>query len=212
MELSIYILCNWFLMMPSIATKFQYVNSPFFIFPSHSLHVLAPTGHPQVRYTIRCFQGLFLLQRIRCTYTTWHMPISVLRPVVPNTCYQTSLLAIQSWLKTWRMKANETKSVHVTFTTRRAMCSPVHINDVQIPQENHVKYVGLHLDRWFILQTFLQNVNNLESPSPRCTGYFDVSPNSLSATNSSSTKLYSNPSGHTAFNSGVQHPIQTSKF
>jgi hypothetical protein len=25
---------NWFLMMPSIATKFQYVNSPFFIFPS----------------------------------------------------------------------------------------------------------------------------------------------------------------------------------
>jgi hypothetical protein len=25
-------LSNWFLMMPSIATKFQYVNSPFFIF------------------------------------------------------------------------------------------------------------------------------------------------------------------------------------
>jgi hypothetical protein len=33
----------------------------FFIFPSYSLHVSAPTGHPQVRYTIRCFQGLFLL-------------------------------------------------------------------------------------------------------------------------------------------------------
>jgi hypothetical protein len=27
------------------------------------------------------------------------------------------------------------------------MCPPVHINDVQIPQENHVKYLGLHLDR-----------------------------------------------------------------
>jgi hypothetical protein len=26
------------------------------------------------------------------------------------------------------------------------MCPPVHINDVQIPQENHVKYLGLHLD------------------------------------------------------------------
>jgi hypothetical protein len=24
---------------------------------------------------------------------------------------------------------------------------PVHTNDVQIPQENHVKYLGLHLDR-----------------------------------------------------------------
>jgi hypothetical protein len=40
-------------MMPSTATKFQYVNSPFFIFPSYSLHVSAPMGHPQVRYTMR---------------------------------------------------------------------------------------------------------------------------------------------------------------
>jgi hypothetical protein len=80
---------NWFFMMPSITTKFQYVNSPLFIFPSYSLHVSAPTGHPQVRFTIRCFQWLFLLQRIRCTYTTWRMPILVARPVVPNTCYQT---------------------------------------------------------------------------------------------------------------------------
>jgi hypothetical protein len=35
----------------------------------------------------------------------------------------------------------------VTFTTRRDTCPPVHINDVQIPQENHVKYLGLHLYR-----------------------------------------------------------------
>jgi hypothetical protein len=27
------------------------------------------------------------------------------------------------------------------------MCPPDHINDLQIPQENHVKYLGLHLDR-----------------------------------------------------------------
>jgi hypothetical protein len=60
---------------------------------------------------------------------------------------QTILLAIQSWLKIWRIKANETKSVHVTFTTRRETCPAVHINDVQIPQENHVKYLGLYLDR-----------------------------------------------------------------
>jgi hypothetical protein len=65
---------NWLLMTPSIATKFQYVNSPFY-FSSHSLHISAPTGHPQVRYTIRCFQGLFLLQRIRCTYTTWRINV-----------------------------------------------------------------------------------------------------------------------------------------
>jgi hypothetical protein len=28
------------------------------------------------------------------------------------------------------MKANETKSTHVTFTTRRATCPPVHIHGV----------------------------------------------------------------------------------
>jgi hypothetical protein len=43
-------LYNWFPMMPSITTKFQYVNSLLFSF---SLDVLAPTGHLQVRYTIR---------------------------------------------------------------------------------------------------------------------------------------------------------------
>jgi hypothetical protein len=43
-------LSNWFFMTPSIATKFQYINSLLFSF--YSLHVSAPTGHPQVRYTI----------------------------------------------------------------------------------------------------------------------------------------------------------------
>jgi hypothetical protein len=96
-----------------------------------------------------------------------------------------------------------------TFTTR-----PVHINDVQIPQENHVKYLGLYLDRrltWHT-HTFLQNVNNLESPSPRCTGYSNASPTSLPTTNSSSTKQYSNPSGHMAFNSGYDHKFKHRNF
>jgi hypothetical protein len=44
------------------------------------------------------------------------------------------------------MKVNETKSTHVTFTTRRATCTPVKINDVQLPQSDEVKYLGLHLD------------------------------------------------------------------
>jgi hypothetical protein len=38
-------------------------------------------------------------------------------------------------------------SIHVTFTTRRETCPPVHINSVQLPQEEDVKYLGLHLDR-----------------------------------------------------------------
>jgi hypothetical protein len=45
------------------------------------------------------------------------------------------------------MKANESKSIHVTFTARRETCPPVHINNVQLPQEENDKYLGLHLDR-----------------------------------------------------------------
>jgi hypothetical protein len=47
------------------------------------------------------------------------------------------------------MKDNGSKSIQVTFTTRRETCppSPVHINNVQLPQEEDVKYLGLHLDR-----------------------------------------------------------------
>jgi hypothetical protein len=44
------------------------------------------------------------------------------------------------------MKANKSKSLHVTFAIGRKTCSPVHINSVQLPQEN-VKYLGLHSDR-----------------------------------------------------------------
>jgi hypothetical protein len=48
--------------------------TPFY-FPFHSLHVSAPTGHPQVRYTIRYLKDYFLIQRIRCTYAIWYRDV-----------------------------------------------------------------------------------------------------------------------------------------
>jgi hypothetical protein len=45
------------------------------------------------------------------------------------------------------MKANESKSIQVIFTTRREKCPPVHINSVQLPQEDDIKYLWLHLDK-----------------------------------------------------------------
>jgi hypothetical protein len=57
--------------------------------------------------------------------------------------------------------------------------------------------------------TFLQNGNNLESPSPKCIGYSDESQNSPQATNFSYIKQYSNQSGLTEYNSGVQLPLPT---
>jgi hypothetical protein len=68
-------------------------------------------------------------------------------PIIASHKLQTNLLSIQNWFKKWRMKANESKLIHITFTTRRETCPPpVHINNVQLPQED-VKYLGLHLDR-----------------------------------------------------------------
>jgi hypothetical protein len=68
-------------------------------------------------------------------------------PAIASSKLQTSLLTIQNWLAKWRMKANGSKSTHITFTTRRGTCPPVHINNVQPPQTEDVKYLGLHLDR-----------------------------------------------------------------
>jgi hypothetical protein len=94
---------------------------------------------------------------------------------------QTTLLAIKSWLRDWRIKANETKLVRVTFTTKREKCPSVHINDVQIAQENHVKYLGLHLDRRLTWHTYIFSKRfSLDSRLARCTRYSGASSHSLS--------------------------------
>jgi hypothetical protein len=110
-------------------------------------------------------------------------------PATASQKLQTTLLAIQSWLRDWRIKANETKSVHVTFTTRRDTCPPVHVNDMQIPQENHVKYLGLHLDRRLIWHTtFFSKCKQLGLSLSKMHWLLGRNSNSLSTTNSSSTK------------------------
>lgn len=60
---------------------------------------------------------------------------------------QRGLNEIQTWQKKWRLKTNETKSTHVTFTMRRATCPPVTFNNNQLPQSEDAKYLGMHLDR-----------------------------------------------------------------
>jgi hypothetical protein len=67
-------------------------------------------------------------------------------PAIASQKLQTDLVSIQNWFKKWRMEANGSKSIHVTFTTRRGMFPPFHINRMQLPQEEDVKYLGLHLD------------------------------------------------------------------
>lgn len=60
---------------------------------------------------------------------------------------QEHLNLIQVWQKKWRIRINETKSTHVTFTLKQGTCPPVFMNNTQIPQTDTTKYLGIHLDR-----------------------------------------------------------------
>lgn len=68
-------------------------------------------------------------------------------PVIATKKLQNELNKISHWLQIWRIKVNETKSAHVTFTLRHSTCPPVGLNGVQIPQQEDTKYLGMHLDR-----------------------------------------------------------------
>jgi hypothetical protein len=107
------------------------------------------------------------------------------------------------------MKFNETKSTHVTFVTRRATFPPVKINDVQLPQSDEVKYLGLNFDG---INTFSPRGNNSALPSQKFIGCSDEGPNSPPPTNYYPIKTISNPSGSTVYNCGELLPPQTLKF
>ena len=62
---------------------------------------------------------------------------------------QKYLSKAESWFKNWRIKVQDEKSTHVTFTLRKENCPPVYMYNKPIPQSEHVKYLGMHLDRRF---------------------------------------------------------------
>lgn len=64
---------------------------------------------------------------------------------------QVAISKIHDWTVQWRIKLNETKSVHVNFTNKKEEYHPIVINNKIIPYENTAKYLGMTLDaklRW----------------------------------------------------------------
>ena len=68
-------------------------------------------------------------------------------PVEASKKLQKSLDEVGTWASKWGIKMNETKSVHITFTTRMESCPPVYINNTEISSSYEVKYLGMYLDR-----------------------------------------------------------------
>jgi hypothetical protein len=60
---------------------------------------------------------------------------------------QTALDNITHWTRRWRIKLNEAKSVHVTYTLRlKDSRRTIQLNGRPVPQAETTKYLGLYLD------------------------------------------------------------------
>jgi hypothetical protein len=54
---------------------------------------------------------------------------------------------IDDWAKKWRIKINQRKSTHITFILHKQTCPTVQVGNVDLPQKNEVKSLGMQLDR-----------------------------------------------------------------
>jgi hypothetical protein len=55
------------------------------------------------------------------------------------------------WTNKWRIKLDESKSVHIDFTNKKISQQPIFISGTQVPYANTAKYLGMTLDaklRW----------------------------------------------------------------
>lgn len=60
-------------------------------------------------------------------------------PEIASQYLQFILLLVQEWCHRWRVRINEAKFTHITFTFKRYICPPGKLNDVDLPQAE-VKY------------------------------------------------------------------------
>ncbi|VVC44186.1 Endonuclease/exonuclease/phosphatase,Reverse transcriptase domain [Cinara cedri] len=54
---------------------------------------------------------------------------------------------LSDWYSNWRIKINNDKSSHITFTLKQSTVPPVYLNNKVIPSSSNVKYLGLTLDK-----------------------------------------------------------------
>jgi hypothetical protein len=64
---------------------------------------------------------------------------------------QSAVNKVAIWTRKWRIKFNESKSVHIDFTNNKIKQQPIFIKGTKVPYANTTKYLGMTLDvmlRW----------------------------------------------------------------
>jgi len=68
-------------------------------------------------------------------------------PQEASSLLQNHLNSLAHWFKSWKIKINDSKSSHVTFSLRSGDCPHITFDNAIIPHSNEVKYLGLLFDR-----------------------------------------------------------------
>uniref|UniRef100_A0A224X7Z3 Putative reverse transcriptase n=1 Tax=Panstrongylus lignarius TaxID=156445 RepID=A0A224X7Z3_9HEMI len=68
-------------------------------------------------------------------------------PTLSVRSLQTHLHSLEPWLQKWRIKINPHKSKYIVFTLKRKILAPVYLYNSSIPLADHVRYLGLYLDK-----------------------------------------------------------------
>ncbi|VVC41489.1 Reverse transcriptase domain [Cinara cedri] len=77
---------------------------------------------------------------------------------------QNHLNSLSHWFNSWKIKINDSKSSHITFSLRPGNCPHIIYENAIIPHTNEVKYLGLLFDRRLTwgphLKTKLKQLNS----------------------------------------------------
>ena len=77
-------------------------------------------------------------------------------PLIASSHLQAHLDLLSEWYEKWRVKINQNKSIHTTFTLKQGICPNITLNNVLIPSSDTVKYLGLVLDKRLTWKKHLQ--------------------------------------------------------
>lgn len=106
-------------------------------------------------------------------------------PLIASNMLQYHLTQIESWCKNWRVKINESKSCHITFTLKQGLCPQITFNNIQIPTSLTTKYLGINFDKKLTWNHHIHSTKIKLNSRLRALNYFLNSKSKLSI----STKL-----------------------